>query len=395
MKKNILFVIDSLSSGGAEKSLVSLLTLFDYSKYSVDLLMFSQKGLYLPLLPEQVNILEVPKYLQEQSKSIKYLINNGKLKELYLRGRTSLDIRNPYLNNKLHGAQITWKWTSKGIENIEKIYDVAIAYSQGMPTYYVAEKVKSKKKLCWINIDYKVAKYNKNYDIEYYNQFNNIVAVSDSCKDVLVNELPNLKSKVKVIYDIISPTLIKEMAEENGGYDDGYDGMRILTIGRLVYQKGYEYAIEACYKLKQSGLDFKWYAIGEGDLEEKLRQMVKELDIEDRFIFIGTHKNPYKYLKQSDIYVQPSRFEGFGLAIAEARLLQKPIVATNFTIVHNQIINEKNGLIVNMNSDDLYKGIKRIIQDKKLRENICINLSKEDVGTEKEINKVYSLIEEK
>ena len=179
MKKNILFVIDSLSSGGAEKSLVSLLTLFDYSKYSVDLLMFSQKGLYLPLLPEQVNILEVPKYLQEQSKSIKYLINNGKLKELYLRGRTSLDIRNPYLNNKLHGAQITWKWTSKGIENIEKIYDVAIAYSQGMPTYYVAEKVKSKKKLCWINIDYKVAKYNKNYDIEYYNQFNNIVAVSD------------------------------------------------------------------------------------------------------------------------------------------------------------------------------------------------------------------------
>lgn len=393
MKKKILFVIDSLASGGAEKSLVSLLTLFDYSKYDIDLLMFSNHGLYLPLLPKAVNVLEAPTYLKRQNYGIKYLVKNKHIKDLYIRIKNSIDLRNPYLKNKYHGAQISWRNISKGIENVDKEYDVAIAYSQGMPTYYVAENVNAQKKLCWVNIDYKVAKYNKKYDIKYYNKFDNVVAVSDSCKDVLIDEIPILKSKVKVIYDIISPTLIKNMAEEKKGFNDTYEGIRILTIGRLVYQKGYEYAIEAAYKLKQDGFDFKWYAIGEGNLESSLRDMIKKLNIEDNFILLGTTPNPYPYLKQSDIYVQPSRFEGFGLAIAEARLLKKPIVATNFTIVHNQLRDKENGLIVDMNSTSLYEGIKLLMENDQLRNTICLNLAKEDVGTEDEILKVYELIE--
>ena len=393
MKKNILFVIDSLGSGGAEKSLVSLLTLFDYSKYNVDLMMFSPTGLYLPLLPKEVKVLDVPEFLQNQNKGIKHLIKNVKAKELYLRMRVSLDIRNSYLNSKFHGAQISWKWMSKGIDNLHKEYDVAIAYSQGMPTYYVADKVKAKEKLCWVNIDYRVAKYNRNYDIKYYEKFKNIVAVSDICKKVLIEEQPNLKNKVKVIYDIISPTLIKKMANDDKEFNDNFKGIKILTIGRLVYQKGYEYAIEACYKLSKAGYEFKWYVIGEGELESKLKNMVNQYGIDDKFIFLGTYSNPYPYIKDCDIYVQPSRFEGFGLAIAEARLLGKPVVATNFTIVHNQLKNEENGIIVEMDSEKLYEGIKKIIEDNELRNLICINLSKEDVGTEKEIFKVYNILE--
>lgn len=393
MKKNILFVIDSLASGGAEKSLVSLLTLFDYSKYNVDLMMFSPKGLYLPLLPKEVRVLNPPEFLLNQSKGIKYIIKNGKVNDLYLRIRLSLDLRNRYLKNKFHGAQISWKWTSKGIANLDKKYDVAIAYSQGMPTYYVADKVEAKEKLCWVNIDYRVAKYNSNYDTKYYEKFKNVVAVSDMCKKVLIEEHPKLKDKVKVIYDIISPSLIKKMANEEKEFNDNFRGIKILTIGRLVYQKGYEYAIEACYKLSKEGYEFKWYVIGEGELESKLKSMVNELGISDKFIFLGTYSNPYPYIKDCDIYVQPSRFEGFGLAIAEARLLKKPIVATNFTIVHNQLRNEENGIIVEMNSEDLYEGVKKIIEDKELRDLICINLSKEDVGTEKEIYKIYNILD--
>lgn len=393
MKKQILFVIDSLHSGGAEKSLVSLLSLFNYEKYEVDLLMFAPTGLYLPLLPKQVKILDVPKFIQRQQKGIKNLLKKRNIRDLYIRLGASLSLRNPFVNNKMHKIQIYWKWVSQRINKLDKkIYDAAIAYSQGMPTYFVAEKVNANRKLCWINTDYRFAPYNKEFDIRYYSQFDNIIAVSDACKNVLIEELPSIESKVIVVYDILSPTLINSMADENGGFLDKYKGLRILTIGRLVHQKGYDMAIKACFKLKREGFEFKWYAIGEGNLKSKLEDMISENGLEDTFIFLGTKQNPYTFLKQSDIYVQPSRYEGYGLAIAEGRILQKPIIATNFTVVHDQIRDGVNGLIVNMSSDDLYKGIKKIIEESSLRNYFSINLSHENVGTEEQIDKIYSLI---
>ena len=193
--KKILFVIDSLNSGGAEKSLVSLLTLFDYKKYDVDLLMFSPTGLYFSLLPKNVTILDVPDFIKNQHKNVKTLIKNGDFKNLYIRLMASASLRNPYNNKKMHSAQINWKWMSKGMENLNKKYDVAIAYSQGMPTYFVAEKVKATKKLCWVNTDYKIAPYNKQFDAKYYKQYDKVIAVSDHNKEVFINEMPNVSGK--------------------------------------------------------------------------------------------------------------------------------------------------------------------------------------------------------
>ncbi|MED3939489.1 glycosyltransferase [Priestia megaterium] len=391
--KKILFVIDSLSSGGAEKSLVSLLTLLDYKKYDVDLLMFSPTGLYLPLLPKEVNVLEVPKFIRIQHNNIMHLIKNKNFKELYLRFRASFSLRNPSAKKNMHSAQINWRWMSKGIDKLSKKYDIAIAYSQGTPTYFVAEKVKAVKKICWVNTDYKKALYNKVFDAKYYSQYGNVIAVSDHNKEVFINEMPSVKEKTSVIYDIVSPKLIKSMSVNNGGFQDGFDGVRILTIGRLVDVKGYDMAIEACYKLKKQGFKFKWYVIGEGSLKSKLENMIKEFQLEDTFIFLGIFQNPYVFLKQCDIYVQASRFEGYGLAIAEAKILQRPIVATNFTVIHNQIQNRENGLIVNMNPEAIYQGIKEIIKDNNLKEHFYKNLSQENVGTEEEIYKLYSILE--
>ncbi|MGM0874215.1 MAG: glycosyltransferase [Bacillota bacterium] len=391
--KQILFVIDSLNSGGAEKSLISLFSIFDFKKYQVDLLMFSPEGLYLPLLPKEVNVLDVPDLMKTHTSGVKGLVKDGDLRGLYIRIKTSMSLRNPYYKKILHSSQISWKSKSKRINNLEKRYDVAIAYSQGTPTYFVAEKVKADKKLCWINTDYKIAPYNKKFDRKYYDQYDNVVAVSDYNKKVFINEIPSVKEKTSVVYDILSPNLIKSMALEDGGFQDDFNGLRILTIGRLVEPKGYDLAIEACHMLKKQGYKFKWYVIGEGTLKSKLKNMVKEYQLEDVLIFLGTYQNPYGFLRQCDIYVQPSRFEGYGLAIAEARILQKPIVATNFSVVKNQIKNKENGLIVDMNAEAIYKGIQEIIEDEKLKIFICENLRKMILGTEEEIEKVYSLIE--
>ncbi|MFJ8352989.1 glycosyltransferase [Bacillus paramycoides] len=391
MKRKILFVIDSLQSGGAEKSLVSLLSLFDYQKYEVDLLMFSASGLYLPLLPKQVNVLDVPIIFERQAEKFKHLIKHKYFKELFLRIGASISLRNPYITKNLHAAQIVWRWVSKGMDSLKRKYDVAIAYSQGMPTYFVANKVYASQKIAWVNTDYRLAAYNRTFDLEYYKKINEIVTVSDVCKEIFTREIPSIKSKVCVVYDIISPTLIKLMADEAEGFDDQFNGLRILTIGRLVYEKGYELAIEACYKLKKEGYQFKWYVIGEGNLKNEMESMIRKYKLNDTFILLGTCTNPYPYIKQSDIYVQPSRFEGYGLALAEARMFQKPIVATDFITVHNQIKDRENGLIVKMNSTAVYEGVKEIIENSLLKKCLCESLKKEQVGTEEEIEKIYAL----
>ena len=107
---------------------------------------------------------------------------------------------------------------------------------------------------------------------------------------------------------------------------------------------------------------------------------------------MGIRENPYPYIKKSDIYVQPSRFEGKSIAIDEAKILNKPIVVTNFSTAKDQIINNKNGIITEMNSKSLVNEIERIICDEKLKKKIILNLSNEKIGNESEINRLYEVI---
>ena len=384
MKKKLLFVIDSLHSGGAEKSLVSLLSLIDYNNFDVDLLLFKQSGLYLPLIPKQVNILDTPSYFNNSNKEFKNRV--AKIKN-------SILIRIPNYKNKYHGAQITAKNILKALDRQSTKYDVAIAYSQGFPTYYVSDKVEATKKICWINTDYKKAGYNPKFDRKYYEKYDYMVSVSKKNKEVLEKVYPEFKYKIRVIYDIISTQLVREMAENGEGFSDNFEGIRILTIGRHVYLKGYDMAIDAAKILKDNRVTFRWYSIGEGTLTDELKNKIKEYDLEDKFIFLGTFTNPYPFIKECDIYCQPSRFEGFGLAIAEARILNKPIVVTNFDIVYDQIKDEENGLISEMNGYSVSKNIERLIEEQNLRKKIINNIKMEQVGTEDEINKVLKLLE--
>lgn len=369
MKKKMIFVIDSLNSGGAEKSLVSLLSVLDYDMFDVDLLLFKKSGLYLPLINKAVNILEVPEYFNSDIKE--------NLRNKIYKLRNSFLIRNPYYKKKFHGAQITCKNILNALPKQVRKYDIAIAYSQGLPTYYVAEKIESKKKLAWINTDYKKAGYNAKFDRKYYEKYDYIVPVSERTKEILEEIYPEFKDKMKVVFDIISPTLVKKMADEGIGYSDDFDGIRILTIGRHVYLKGYDLAIEAARLLKEKGVKFRWYSIGEGILTEELQNMVNEKGLSENFIFLGTYTNPYSFINQCDIYCQPSRFEGFGMAIAEAKILNKPIVATNFDVVYEQIENKKNGIITNMIPEDIFMGINKLLNNAELTERIIENLKNE------------------
>ena len=145
-------------------------------------------------------------------------------------------------------------------------------------------------------------------------------------------------------------------------------------------------------KLKESRVDFRWYSISEGELTNKFKKQVKENGLEKEFIFLLIFTSPYPFIKQCDIYCQQSRFEGFGMAIAEAKILNKPSVVTNFDIAYEQIKHNKNGILVNMNPKEIAIGIKKLINSE-LKEKIVNNLKIEELGTELEIDKLYRLIE--
>ena len=150
-------------------------------------------------------------------------------------------------------------------------------------------------------------------------------------------------------------------------------------------------AIDACKILVDKGYDVHWFAVGEGPERVNLEEQIKDRKLEEIFILLGAQSNPYKYMKAADVYVQTSRSEGFCLTLAEARILNKPCVTTNFECVYNQMIQEKNGLVVEMNAQAIAAGIERMINDDELRNSIVEYLKTEKKGNAEEIEKVYSL----
>ncbi|MGP4074900.1 glycosyltransferase [Halobacillus sp. K22] len=396
MKKNLLFVIDSLNCAGAEKSLVTLLSLLDYDKYNVDLLLFGYGGSLEKIIPREVNLLPPLRYTDFSSLSFRKAINtslqNSEYNMMYARLKYSFLVRKKKSLRNVVKARMYWESVSRVIDERKKEYDTAIAYAQGVPTFYVAEKVKARQKLAWVNISYRMEEKDKEFQTEYYDKFDKIVAVSETTEKVFKETFPNYSYSIKVIYDINNEKLITKMAEEEQPYKNDSQPLRILTIGRLDYQKGYDIALEACEKLKQRGVNFKWYVLGKGPLQRDIVKAINDKGLGDYFILLGVKANPYPYVKNSDIYVQTSKFEGFGLAIAEARMLNVPVVTTRFDAVYNQMIHGKNGLVVDMDGHSIYEGVMKLIENPSLRKQIIEYLKEEKKGNTEELEKFYDLI---
>src|SRR5690606_690821 len=143
------------------------------------------------------------------------------------------------------------------------------------------------------------------------------------CEAILKENFPTLKSKFDIMYNIVSPEAIRELAKENVPIRT--NAVTLVSVGRLNVQKGFDWAVEALKILVDRGFDLYWHVLGEGEERGRLESKIKELGLESRFILAGIKENPYPYVARADIYVQPSRFEGKSIAIDEAKILAKPI----------------------------------------------------------------------
>lgn len=398
LKKNIIFIMSDLKSNGASKSIISLLNQLDYDKYEVDLFLFQKTGVFMTLLPARVNLLETPKTLTLMQlpiiEAIKALLLNGKFKLVFL--RVWISLRNKI--NKSHTGPFeyekNWNIYSKIIKIHSKKYKAAISFLEGLPTCFVAENVEAEKKISFIHTDYKAAGFNSNFDRGFFEKMNYIVSVSEKCVSSLSMVFPEMKDKFSVIHNIISPRLIKEMAMQSSGFADNFNGTRLLTVGRLEYPKGYDIAINALLLMKKDNLNVRWYCIGEGPDREKLERLLMDNNLEKDFVFLGTTTNPYPYILECDIYIQPSRWEGKSIALDEAKVLHKPIVVTNFPSVKDQFKDEFNGVIVPITAEGIFNGVKKLLNDVSLCTFITDNLENEYIGNENEVEKLYELIEE-
>lgn len=390
-KINILFVLYYLGSGGAEKALINLLDLFDYERYEVDVLLFKQEGLYLDQLNPKANLLPViPEFekIGSNKKYIKWAIMNGKpiraLKKVYYHLRWKL------------GKNIDkeeWDLCWGQLPPLAKEYDVAVGYMQGIPIRYVAGIVKAKVKFGWIHSEYEKISKNVEFDKYFFEKLNYIISVSEKCSNSICKVVPEFKDKVYTLHNLMSSKLIQEKAMQDEGFQDGFEGMRLLTVGRLEKVKGYDLAIEACRILINKGFNIRWYVIGIGGLESELKNNVQKLKLENYFIFLGERSNPYPYIRQADIYVQTSLFEGKSIAIDEAKILKKPICVTNFNSVFDQVKQAVTAEIVEKNPKSIAAGIEKLILNPAYREELSRNLIQEKDETEVELLKHYELFE--
>lgn len=386
MKKQVLFMIDSLTCGGAERSLVSLLPCLDFDKIDVDLLLVGRGGIFEKYVPGEVNIVSFNPGCVTLSQKLRLRLG---------RFLFSISLRiNRFRKHPMNSPHIEWLTCGSAYQPLEKEYDVAVAYQQGFPCYYIMEKVKARHKLSWINVDIYNTRHRPSFIKPFYDRYDKVITVSDAMYKKFINNGLISKNKLNCVYDIVNVDLIRKQSLEALSFPITPSTTTIVTVGRLIQKnKGQDMAIRAARILKERGYSFKWIFVGDGPDRDSLSRQIKDYGVSENVVIAGQQPNPYPFIKAADVYVQTSRYEGFGLTITEAKLLAKPVVTTNFPSAYDQITHEENGLIVEMDPEAIAEGIIRIIEDRELAEAMsCNNASYVNATAKTESEKVMNLI---
>lgn len=398
MKKKILIFSHAMEIGGAERALLGLLNSFDYSKYEVDLFLLKHSGELMPLIPEKVNLLpEAPAYSAIMMPMVTVL-KSGQIDVLL--GRLIGKLKAKSFNEKMKyndsavSIEYSHKYTKKIMPMIsDKEYDIAISFLT--PHYFVAEKVKAKKKIAWIHTDYSYIDIDVESELKMWSVYDNIISISDDVTKAFLKKFPSLENKITVIENILS----KQFIDEQVGLiniDDEFDNskLKLLSVGRFCEAKNFDNVPEIASIIKSKGIDFKWYIIGYGSDEDLIKSKIAEFGMYDTVIILGKKENPYPYIKACDIYVQPSRYEGKAVTVHEAQILNKPIIITDYPTAKSQLTNGFDGVIVSLDNQDCADGIAKVIQDKELQSKLIENMKSTNYSNESEIEKLYKLIED-
>lgn len=361
--KRLAIVTKDMKIGGAEKALVSMLREIPEGKLDITLYVLTDDGELLRDVPSWVQIKKIPYGTAGMADIVKGYLRTGKLiKALH---SVALSIR---MKSKDYYEQYLYK--ALMLPRIEEEYDAAISYffPCGFIDWYTLHNVRAKKRFVWVHSD--ISKFPNIQNpacIDMYNGYDNIFCVSEESRRSFIKTLPEVSSTVDVMYNFISREEILTKAEQGPGFDDDFNGFRIVTVGRLSREKGQDLIPGVLARLLAAGYNVRWYCVGDGKLRTEIEQRTAEMGLEERLVLLGNRANPYPYVTDCDIYVQPSRIGAYDLAIAEARCLRKPIVATVTNSSVEQLEDEVTGYLVPIDEEALFSKIKSLLDHEEIR----------------------------
>lgn len=400
MKKKLLFVINTLSRAGAETALLALLNSLNPEQVEVSLFVLMGQGELVPELPGYVRVLN--KSIQSESVLTaagrkymartmgKAMLSRGTIlrKFPYMVSQTAAMVK----RGRFSVEKLLWPVLAEGAPRLEEEFDLAVAYLEGGSAYYVANFVKAKKKAAFIHIDYAQAGYNRKIDGDCYLKFDRIFTVSKEIQEPFLNIYPELAQRMDVFHNILDVQRIYRLSKEPGGFPDDFDGVKILTVGRLKAQKALEVSIDAMRLLKDSGVKARWYVLGEGDQRVFLENHIRQQGLEQDFILMGAVGNPYPWFAQADLYVHCSRFEGKSIAIQEALILGCPVVVSDCSGNREQLTDGVNGQLCQLSASEIARTIRQLLADPERMERYRRAASEQGVHQCNELNKLYELL---
>ena len=391
MKEKVLFIINEMTNGGGQRSLINLLELIDYGRFDVDLLLFKEQGEFMKIIPKEVNLVSTEKTIQYLFLNNIEVLRNIKLLPVNLVHIVGTVFAKIVAKSGYNKGQVRWKkFYRKVIPVMKQQYDIAISYLEGESLYYLVDKTNAKRKISFIHTDYSKINADAEYDAEYFSKVDNIIGISEKCVEVLKKIFPQHTNKIIFLPNLISSKSIYRQAKMYIPKEyKGVVGTIILSVGRLTPLKGFDLAIEAAGMLKKNDIQFKWFILGDGEQRGELEKQIQKMKLDGHIELIGVRNNPYPYIYNSNMIVQTSKYEGKSMVIDEAKILRKPIVVTNYDTIKDQI-SDNEGIIVKMNAKSISDGITRMIDEHERYEKY---LTTHNYSNEEKIRKYYEIME--
>ena len=399
--KKILIVINTLGHAGAETALLELLQHLNPKEYEVSLYVLMAQGELVHELPSHIKLLNAhyndSSVLSKEGKGhmrrqvLGAMVKRGNIFRLLpylMRNMTVMLGKRRVLPDKL-----LWRVLSDGGARFTTCYDLAVAFLEGGSAYYVADHVNAQKKAAFLHVDYERAGYTRALDKDCYLKFDRIFTVYDEVKKSFLQAYPECESKTEIFHNILNVEAIRSKAKLGGGFQDSFDGYRILTVGRLTAQKAFEVSIAAMRLLKDKGEKVRWYVLGEGDQRGFLEEQIRSLGLKEDFLLLGAVKNPYPYMIQADLYVHASRFEGKSIAIQEAQILGRPILVSDCSGNREQVVPDADGMMCALTPEDICAGVSELLHDEEKRRRLGAAAAQRQFTDESEISKLLCLIE--
>ena len=398
--KKILFVINTLGRAGAETALIELLNHLDVDEYEISLYVLLGQGEMISKVPQKIHVKNkkicTDSVLSSAGRQ-KMLLTS--LAALFRNGHTGEKIAYIIKNlcvmkktGKIQPDKLLWRVVSDGADRFDEKFDLAVAYLEGGSTYYVADHVNAKKKAAFVHIAYGDSGYTREMDRGCYEKMDVIYTVSKETRRHFLEFYPEYEKKVQIFHNIIDSERIEREAKKLGGFSDSYDGVRILTVGRLAYQKAYDIAVQAMRQIKDAGYQARWYIIGEGAERKALEKQIAELGLQADFVLLGMKENPFPYYAQCDLYVHATRFEGKSIAIQEAQMLGCAVIASDCAGNREQMEDGVDGLLCPLTPEGIAKKIEELIDDTTKKERLAAAAKQKANGQTEDIQRLLDLM---